>query len=199
MVEFEKIYKQIIPKLELELPSHLYYHNVKHTIDVLDSSILIAEKEGVTPIDLMLIKTAAVYHDAGFLVQVEGHETISCAMVREDMVNLGLSIGQIKTVCGIIMATRLPQTPTNLLEKIVADADLEYLGTSDYDKRSRMLYKEMQNFDPLLNIISWLQIQIDFLESHTYHTEYCKKFREPIKLKNLAKLIDELAELKASQ
>ncbi|WP_143960272.1 HD domain-containing protein [Litoribacter populi] len=199
MVDFNFVYSQLIPKLERDLPDFLCYHNVAHTLDVLHSCLLIAENEDIDPLDLKLIQTAALYHDAGFLVQAENHEEIGCAMVREELPGFGFSKDQVEKVCGMIMGTKIPQAPMTILERVVADADLEYLGTDQFDEKSRRLYQEMKHFDPALNGVDWLKIQIDFLERHSYHTHFCIANREQKKQENLQKLKVKLAELTAGQ
>ena len=83
------------------------------------------------------------------------------------------------------MATKIPQTPTNQLERIIADADLEYLGTDDFVRQGNALYEELLHFNPSLSEQAWNELQLTFLEKHDYHTDYCKKYREPKKKENI--------------
>ena len=50
----------------------------------------------------------------------------------------------ISQVTGCIAATRIPQTPTNLMEKIICDADLFHLGTEQFREKSRLLRDELE-------------------------------------------------------
>ncbi len=89
----------------------------------------------------------------------------------------------------MIAATKIPQRPKNILEKIVADADLFYLGTPDYKQYSEKLYKELKHFDPSINDEKWLKIQVNFLSSHSYHTKYGKEVLAPVKRNILNSLL----------
>jgi len=176
-------------RLENELPNWLFYHAPCHTKYVLDKAIFIANKEGILEQDLFLLKVAALYHDTGFTVKRENHEEISCEIATKELAEFGLDDKQIKTICGMIRATRIPQQPKTKLERILADADLEYLGTDNFKEFGDKLYKEILHYDPELDEKKWNEIQHQFIEKHQYHTNYCKIHREPKKLKNLQLLV----------
>src|SRR5690349_4233926 len=110
-MQYEQIYSVLIPKLEKELPSYLTYHTVEHTKSVITAAEQLAISENISGNDLILLKTAALFHDSGFLQQSDGHEEISCIIAREYLPDYGYDDGQIENICRIIMATRLPQTP----------------------------------------------------------------------------------------
>ena len=93
-----------------------------------------------------------------------------------------------KTLRAYSCATKVPQFPKNKLECVLADADLEYLGTNSFKTRGDKLFKELCHFHTDLNATRWNEIQIDFLENHNYHTMYCIKNREPQKQLNLEAL-----------
>lgn len=188
MIDFEKIREQVIAKLEKELPPFLKYHAPEHTKHVLEKTIHIAGKEIVNEHDLLLLKIAALYHDTGFIVQRENHEEISCQIATKELKAMEFEPQDIEKICGMILATKIPQRPKNRLEEILADADLEYLGTDKFDYFSSNLYEEVKHFQPDLNIDEWNEIQVNFISSHHYHTSYCRQFREPGKLLNLEKL-----------
>ena len=185
MIDFDKIFDEIVDLLKSNLPAHLVYHNLDHTKYVLDKSILIADQECINGHELSLIKIAALYHDIGFIKSRENHEEIGCDIAQDNLTIYGLSEDDIQRICGMIMATKIPQKPYTLLEKIMADADLEYLGTANFEDISERLYEELLYFNPKLSRIEWFKIQADFLSAHRYHTAFCKEFREDIKLKNL--------------
>ncbi|MDT0643455.1 HD domain-containing protein [Zunongwangia sp. F363] len=185
MDQFHKIYARVISNLEKNLPSWLHYHSAAHTRHVLDQTIFIAGKEHVKGEDLFLLKLAALYHDTGFMKSREKHEEISCSIAHKELVNDGLEKEDVDKVCKMILATRIPQKPETKLENIIADADLEYLGTPQFNAISNRLYKELLHYHPNMSREQWNEIQIDFISKHSYHTNYCKQNREPGKLANL--------------
>jgi uncharacterized protein len=188
MNNFQKIYDRVISLLGSDLPDYLEYHNLEHTKYVLDKSILIAREERINGDELFLIKIAALYHDIGFIKNMENHEETGCRIAHEDLLQQGLNPEDVDKICGMIMATKIPQTPTTHLEKVIADADLEYLGTDRFEVVSERLFKELKHFDGALMKKEWYKIQVDFLSAHHYHTKFCKVHREPTKQHNLKKI-----------
>ncbi|MBO6880107.1 MULTISPECIES: HD domain-containing protein [Winogradskyella] len=188
-VPFKKIQAHVFELLEKNLPSYLTYHSVEHTRYVLEKVIYIASKENISKSDLLLLKIAALYHDVGFIKSHENHEEIGCEIASKDLKGFHFSTEDIDSVCGMIMATKIPQDPKNHLEEILADADLEYLGTKHFFSVSELLYKELKYFNKELTPQEWYNIQVDFINNHTYHTNYCKHYKSFRKYKNLEKLM----------
>ena len=182
----------VLGLFEKKLNRFYHFHNAHHTLYVIDRATEIAQHEKCTLAEIELIKVAALWHDTGYLNIYLGHEEESCAFVKKYLPNYGYCNEEIILVCGMIMATKTPQSPNNLLEEIVADADLEYLGTSASESTAMLLYKELKHLNPLLSLQQWNEIQINFLKNHKYFTNFCKATAEPIKQAYLRKLIDEL-------
>ena len=188
MESFEKIKADILNRLRTELPKNLFYHCPEHTEDVLQAAISIAEKEGITGEDLLLLKVAALFHDTGFLIVHRGHEEHSCIVARESLAEYGFSKEQIDHVCELIMATKLPQTPLDKLGEILCDADLDYLGRDDFFPIGNSLYDEMIDYRFLKDDKEWNRLQVKFLENHTYFTKTSIESRTTIKQKHLDKI-----------
>ena len=182
---FTSIKQPILSRLENELDPRLGYHNITHTLDVLEQAEVLAKQENVTDKhDLLLLKTAAVFHDSGFLFVYKGHEEKGCEIASESLRNV-FSEEDIKKVCGMIMATKIPQSPNTLLEQIICDADLDYLGRNDFEPISQTLHKEFIIFKIIPEDIIWDHIQIKFFESHHYFTGTSVSKRNEKKLKHL--------------
>ena len=182
---FTSIKEPILSRLKNELDPRLGYHNIMHTLDVLEQAEVLAKQEKVTDKhDLLLLKTAAVFHDSGFLFVYKGHEEKGCEIASESLRNV-FSEEDIKKVCGMIMATKIPQSPKTLLEQIICDADLDYLGRNDFEPISQTLHKEFIIFKIIPEDIIWDHVQIKFFESHHYFTGTSISKRNEKKLKHL--------------
>jgi len=180
-MEFLKAKAHIAKRLKKELPKYLYYHSTEHIKDVYDSAKQIALKEGVKGENLKLLLIAAMYHDCGFIIQSKNHEKVSCDIVRETLPKFGFSTEQIKTICGMIMATQIPQKPQNHLEEILCDADLDYLGREDFFKIGNHLFEELKSYKIVNTERDWNLLQIRFLEEHNYFTKTAIEIRKPKK------------------
>lgn len=185
---FQKAKEFAFTKLRERLPDNLYYHGVHHTEDVCKAADEIASCEGITGESLVLLATAALFHDMGFIVQYQNHEEASCRLAEIKLIQFGYSIAQIEIIKGLIMATRIPQTPHTHLEEIICDADLDYLGREDFFEIAQTLQKEWMAVGIIKSIENWNKIQVRFLEDHHYFTNTAKKNRNAVKEKNLQKL-----------
>lgn len=174
------IYRDILAKL----PEHLTYHNLDHTAYVLDQVVFLAKESHVSEEDLHLLKLAALFHDTGFIDNPKNHEEKGCKIAEKYLAN-EYSSDELKKIYGMIMATKIPQSPSNHLENILADADLEYLGTDQFEKIGETLFEELKHFNPDFTVQAWDELQLVFMEKHHYHTEYCRIHREPKKQENL--------------
>jgi hypothetical protein len=176
----------IISELEQKLNPGYVYHSLKHTLDVHGSAVTLAGMEEISRADMDLLETAALFHDSGMIITYRDHEQASADLARKYLPGFGFSASQIETISGLIMATRLPQQASGILEQIICDADLDYLGREDFFVHSMELQQEWNHFGILKTDLSaWLDIQIKFLGSHNYFTRSAILLRNRKKTENL--------------
>jgi uncharacterized protein len=185
VINFEGAREFIRQKLSAELSPNLSYHSLVHILDVYNIAEKLAEMEGVKGEELTLLLTAVLFHDSGFLVGPEEHEKVSCQIAREFLPGFGYSAGQIERIEGMIMATRMPQSPHNLLEEIICDADLDYLGRDDFWTIGHKLFTELNSNGTFLNENNWNRQQVLFLENHHYFTQSAIRLRKTTKDQHL--------------
>jgi class 3 adenylate cyclase len=178
LVQFTELQELILEKLENELPPYLYYHNVKHTVDVVTEVELIGWTEDCSDEEILLLKTAGLFHDAGHTVTYDGHEHEGTLMVRDMLPKYGYTQAQIDRICEIIMATKMPPQPKDLLQEIICDSDLDYLGRSDMIPVSNTLYKELKEQNKIGTLNDWNKLQVKFISVHQYFTKTARSLRE---------------------
>ncbi len=187
-----------LARMERELPPQRIYHNVAHTRDeVAPAAEHLAALEGVEGEALVLLRTAAWFHDIGFVVNGFDHESIGAWIAGEALPAFGYGPEQIAAVQGMIQATRLPQSPSNLLEQILADADLDLLGCEEFIPRNDDLRTEMATYGQVMSDEDWYTSQIEFIQSHSYFTASARALRADGKARNRRWLIDQLAQTRA--
>jgi uncharacterized protein len=177
-MQFQQAKEFIIRKLSEELSSQLSYHSIEHITDVYNACERLAKEESVEGEELLLLLTAALYHDSGFLIQSKDHERLSCGIVKAQLPGFQYTDVQIEIICNMIMATRLPQSPKNKLEEILCDADLDYLGRDDFYQVGDRLYKEFSTEGIVRNEEEWNHVQLRFLQAHRYFTDTAIKLRK---------------------
>jgi predicted metal-dependent HD superfamily phosphohydrolase len=178
---------RLLASLERSLPSHLSYHTLAHTIDVANVCDDYINRYKIDREHAKLIRIAAIGHDFGYIISPVEHEERSIKTLSQVLPEI-LNTTEIAMVNGMIRATKVPQEPKSFYEEIIADADLDYLGRPDYDKLSAGLYKEFQYYNIANNQEKWLNLQINFLENHRFHTPFALEFRKPLKLQKLKEL-----------
>ena len=192
LLRFNDIEEMILEKMEKGLPKELQYHNVKHTIDVVTQVELIGKAENVSTESILLLKTAALFHDLGHISTYENHEQEGGKIAQKILPDFGYTEEQISKIVELILATEMPPQPKDHLEKIMCDADLDYLGREDFVPVAYNLYRELRKVNKISSFEEWKKIQIDFIKQHSYFTETAQKLREVNKQKQLEKIINEM-------
>ena len=178
----------ILQRLAAELSPHFTYHGIQHTKDVWSCALDLCYRENVQEDARLLVATAALYHDAGFLISLENHEYFGCKLVQKVLPGFGYNHDDITSICGMIQATKIPQTPNNQLEEILCDADLDYLGRPDFYDIGQLLYQELKYLGHLNTEMEWNQLQISFLKQHRYFTKTTQYRRQVAKELHLQEL-----------
>jgi hypothetical protein len=178
----------ILNKLKSELSDNLFYHSYGHVLDVLNSALMYAKLEGISEYQILLLKTAVLFHDSGFTIQSKNHEEIGCGIVKSVLPDFDYSADEIEIICGMIMATKVPQNPTTHLEQIICDADLDYLGRDDFWEIGNNLFKELSIYGILTDEKEWNKLQLKFLSSHNYFTNSAKNLRSEKKALHVNKI-----------
>ncbi len=191
-MKYEEVYAFMINKLESGLPAYITYHDVNHTKFVIQSSEMVAKAENITGDDLLLIKTAALFHDSGFLQSHQDHEMLGCRLAQKYLPEYNYTEAQIDSICRMIMSTKLPQSATEKFSQILCDADLYYLGNEDYAVYAEKLFLEFRRYNLLHTKEEWKIKQAEFLSSHRYFTESAKESQSNQKEENLQKIKEEI-------
>ncbi|MBK6284371.1 MAG: HD domain-containing protein [Draconibacterium sp.] len=185
-----KLKRFITNKLESELSDKLTYHSVHHTLHVLKLCNQYIKRMHIEAHDGYLLRTAALMHDTGFIWDFDKHENASINYTIKLLPAWNYSDHEINMIIEMINATKKPQTPSNILEQILADSDLDYLGTKYFYKVGNKLYTELLAYNKISTEEDWNMIQVQFLREHKYHTPFAIKYREPVKQKYLKEILD---------
>ena len=168
-----------VQRLEQELPAVLTYHCLAHTLQgVVPAVERLATLEGVNGQNLLFLRTAAYYHDLGFVERSDGHEAISARLASEVLPRFGYNPAQIEFIRGMILATRYPFEPHTHLESIMVDADLDVLGRDDFWTRNHALRIEREALVGQRSTDEeWYSGQLAFLRAHRYLTASAQSLR----------------------
>jgi uncharacterized protein len=189
-------FEYALAQLEQKLPDFLTYHSYFHTVqEVLPAARLLAQECGLPDEDIRLLEIAALYHDIGYLHDIQEHERAGVKVAQEVLPGFGIDSTEIEAITSMILATRLPAQPTTLLEQILADADLFVLGSEEFFKRSEDLRSELTARGQAHSLQEWYQIQLAFIEEHAYFTPAAARLCSAGKRRNIQELKRLLAEM----
>jgi uncharacterized protein len=191
---YNTLYKDVIKLLRENLPKNLFYHTPEHTMDVVRAAERIAIGEGCNADEVLLLKTAALFHDTGYMRDMREHEKHGCIIAAELLGEHGVTKEEIDAVNALIMATKVPQQPQTKLEQIICDADLDYLGRDDYFSIAENLHREFLAYEKIKDERDWMQLQLKFLQSHKYFTDTSIRSRQPVADENLKKIRETVVE-----
>jgi uncharacterized protein len=185
---YNKAKEFITEKLKTGLNGRFQYHNLDHVMDVLEAANRLGKSENIDETEMELLRAAVMYHDSGYTTALKDHEKLSCEIVDAELPGFGYNRDEVKIICGLIMATKIPQNPQTRLQQIICDADLDYLGRDDFFDIGDKLYLEFKKYGMLDNEHDWHLMQESFLENHRYFTPTAIKIRESKKQENLLKV-----------
>lgn len=191
-INYRKAERHIMKVLREGLPSHLHYHGIHHTLDVVSAAERLALMEGITDEQMFILKSAATYHDAGFVEQYAKNEPIGIRMAQEILPKYGYTPEQVEEVAKLIRATIIPHDPHSLLEEIICDSDLDYLGRDDFHEIADTLRLELREAGIVNSDRGWDEMQIKFLNMHKYFTKSAIKMRQAKKEQHIKEIEERL-------
>ena len=175
--------------------NQLAFHNLEHTLEVVENIQIIGENLGLSEDELEPIKIAGWFHDVGFCERYIGHEDVSINMAKIFLLKEKYNFDKIDVVVSCISATKMPQVPTNKYAEVISDADIFHLGTDTFFYRKLLLRREWEiELNKTSTDLEWHLLNLDFLRRHKYFTSYGKselmagQYKNEERVKNLIKL-----------
>lgn len=174
----------------------LVFHNLQHTQDVVRAAMQIGDHYQLSEHDYATLITAAWFHDIGYFTDATRHEEIGASLAADFLNENNVNDTEfITAVVNCIHATKMPQSPKNLIEEILCDSDLFHLGTELFSDKNNALRKEKEAFKgDKISKSAWREGNIRFIAEHHYFTDYARLLLDDEKEKHLSKLRQKEAE-----
>jgi uncharacterized protein len=189
----KKAMDYITDLLENRLPVTMTFHNLRHTREVFESVQQICSEEPLTPAECFIVQMAAVFHDSGYLFTYAGHEESSMGIAGSYLFREGLPATFVEEVVGCIAATKMPQNPINLKQKVICDADMNHFARKDYPQYAARLRSEWENhYHKKFDTSAWMTSNLEVLSRHRYFTTYARTVWQPLKQINIDLLQKEI-------
>ena len=195
-VILESVEEYIRKFFEQHISDKYAYHNLQHTINVVNAVKEICVLEEVTKEAIELLEIAAWFHDTGYDQGAEGHEQRGATYATEFLKANDYPLAAITTIQNCILATKYPQVPQTLFEKILCDADLSHLGKDIYWTRCGKVREELVLVKELvMNEQDWIDFELEFMQNHQFQTTVGQALYEKNKQKHIKQLVKQKARL----
>lgn len=197
VADTEKFVKKLLLS---DLTEHHRYHNLSHTLTVRENCLEIGRRLDLSEEELEILELACLLHDTGFSEVYAGHEAVSHRIAREYLLDKGYPEGKLRRVLQCIDITFPPNQPTDLLEKVIRDADMANLGSPNYPETLAALRHEWEIFlGQSFKDRDWFRLNRDFLRQHSFYTEVAEEMygaTKAINEKYLQRMAKQLKEKK---
>ena len=149
---------------------------------------------------LLLMMTAAYFHDSGYIREYNKNEPIAAEMAGRILKLIGYKPNEVVKVQKMILSTDLEIEPKTHLEEILCDADLDHFGREDFFKLDGKLREEWRagGLD-VDDDLKWYKGTLEIIKNHQYYTESQKKLREKGRQKNIKSLLREIENIKKNR
>jgi predicted metal-dependent HD superfamily phosphohydrolase len=172
--------------LTKHLPSVYTYHNLLHTQKVVDASTEIGRNSGLTEDQFEILLLTAWFHDTGFVMGLEGHEGKSIELAEKFLKENNYPPEKIELIKNTISATEQAIKPVDILEMIIRDSDIAYIGMDRFYERTFLLKHEWEIArDKKYTEDEWIKSNLEFLTKAEFYTSYAKSRYEEGKQKNI--------------
>ena len=94
----------------------------------------------------------------------------------------------------------MPQTPADILEQVICDADMAHLGRKRFFRKNELIRMEMERRDGApMTEVEWLTLCTNFVSSQRFPTRYALGEYQARKTKNLLALQEMLREARRTE
>lgn len=168
---------------------NLAFHNLDHTLKVVDRVHEIAAHYQVPDKELLELSIAAWFHDSGHLItDPPDHEEKSVDLMLAYIKSKTNDEALIKNIANLIRVTKFPPSPQSLPEMIICDADTYHFGLPDFKQTNKAMKKELILRNMNTMVLDWEKNSLELLKKHQFFTSYCISTLQRGKEKNIRRL-----------
>ena len=182
------------------LSSAYTYHNLNHTIQVVEKIKILAKEENIDAEDTENLLLAGWFHDLGYISDCDNHEEESRKAIQDFLRKNDFSEERILKIGELILATDKFYKPKNHLEEIIKDADLHHLASDNYFEICENLRQEIKEIHhQKFSKLKWAELNLGFFAKHQFYTKFAKENWQIQKDENAEKIVSQIKNLKESK
>jgi predicted metal-dependent HD superfamily phosphohydrolase len=171
------------------------FHTYDRTLKTVASCEEISKAIKLKGADFEVALLASWFLDAGYGGSDEKYKGKSIELATTFLLDQGYPQEGIDRVAGCIRATMIPQSPQNLAEQVVCDADMVFLGAKNFFRVNALRRVEQErSHDTAISDVEWLGGSAELFTKSQFYTRYVKKEYGKRRSKNLIQVQDQLRE-----
>jgi len=178
LLRLQDVEDEVIEKLNKDLPLSLYFHNLERVKEIYNLIELYSRAEELSEEECLLVRTAALFADTGYIWAYDDHEEMSISYARELLPKFKYSEEQIEKIARLIESTKRSRKPENRMEEILLDADMNYLSRADFVTLNEQLFLELTEHKKIESKQDWVKMQVVLLSNHKYYTKVANVLRD---------------------
>jgi class 3 adenylate cyclase len=178
LLRLQDVQDEVIEKLINEFPQNLYFHNVERVKELINLVDLYSRAEEMGDEDKLVVKTAALLSDVGYIQSYEEHEEHSIEFAKDFLSRFKYNQEQIDKICTLIDITKQNRKPQNKLEEILLDAEMNYLSRADFVSLNEQFFNEQFEHGKIDSKEDWVKMQVVLLSNHKYYTQVANVLRD---------------------
>ena len=176
---------------------NIFFHNYRHTLKVVRVCDMISMESDISKHDRFIVHLAGWFSNIGYKDDPIHHEEHGAKHAKAFFEAKSVDKEDIDQIQACILATRTPQHPHSITARILCDAVLYHLSDTTYFEELELLRKEWEKTrNEKYKDDEWIQLNIEFLQSHFYFSPFARKNFEKEKSNNLLKLKAQFAVIK---
>lgn len=162
--------ESVFSLIEEKQAQDLVFHNLRFIKNVCTQTELISRAEGLGDEDNLLLRTAAIFLNVGYVLDYEKREEAVLQFIDEELPRFRYSESQIKIIKALVTSDYDPESE-DLKTRILHDANMDYLGRVDFIQRSTDLMEEMNRYNKQVTAEQWFAAQAKLLREHAFMTK----------------------------
>jgi len=178
LLRLQDLEEYVFGLLQQKLPQNIYFHTAKWQEEIYHLVELYSRAEEISLEETLLVHTAALLMDVGYIWSYDEHENESIRFAREILPQYRYNEQQIQVVVNLIEATRGMRKPENKLEEILLDAEMSYLGRADFETLNELYFREMYEHQKVTSWDEWAKMQMVILSNHRFYTHVANVLRD---------------------
>ena len=178
LLRLQDVQDEVIEKLISDLPQNLYFHNVERVKELINLVDLYSRAEEMCDEDKLVVKTAAMLADVGYIHSYDEHEERSIEFAKDFLSRFKYNQEQIDKICSLIDISKQNRKPQNKLEEILLDAEMNYLSRADFVSLNEQLFNEQLEHGKIDTKEDWIKMQVVLLSNHKYYTQVANVLRD---------------------